>query len=140
MKQNILYCAIFLSIFLISCINYQPSAAEVNENPRYYSNVNIIVISRIFDTIYIDGFHNISTGFGFDESISLKGANNPRLLGLFLIYNDTNLLEEEKHGGWLHTTIQISNFSGWIKNQHNNFHLIMFGECEQVKLTTYRER
>jgi hypothetical protein len=138
MKQKILYSAIFLCIFLISCINSQPSSAEVNENPRYYYNVNIIVISRVFDTICIDGFYNISTKFGFDESISLEGANNPRFLGLFLIYNDTNLLEEEKHGGWIHTSIEISNFSGWIKNQHNNFHLMMFGECERVKLITYR--
>ena len=138
MKHNILYSSIFVVILLISCINFQLSLADANENPRYHYDVNIILISRVFDTISINGFHNTGVGFGFDDSISLKEANNPRIFGVLLIYNDTQILEKNYHGGWIHTHIEISNFSGWITNQQNNLHLMMFGECEIVKLTTYR--
>ncbi len=138
MKQNIFYSAIFVSILLISNFYYLPSLAQANENPRYHYNANIILISRVFDSIHINGYHNNHTGFGFDDLISLKQANNSRIIGLLLIYNDTLILEKELHGGWIHTLIDITNFSGWIKNQHNNLHVMMFGECEIIKLTTYR--
>ena len=138
MKQNLLYSQIIVIILLISCTYYQPSIAEEIENPRYHYHTKIILISRVFESITINGYHNNSTGFGFDESITLKEANNPRIIGLLLIFNDTQILEKNYHGGWIHTHIEITNFSGFIKNQQNILHVCIFGECEIIKLTAGR--
>jgi hypothetical protein len=92
----------------------------------------------MFDTIEIDGYHDLNEGFGFDDSILLKRAVRIRLFGLLIIYNNSEILEKNNHGGWIHTNIEMTRYSGWMVNQHNNKHLIMIGECDIIKITTGR--
>ena len=109
-----------------------------NENPRYHYDVKIILISKVFDTIEIDGYHNLNEGLGYDKNIQLKGANWLRLIGLLLIYNESEVLEKNNNGGWIHTNIEITGYSDWMVNQHDNKHVIMIDNCGIIKLTTVR--
>ena len=111
---------------------------NINENPRYHYDVKIILISRVFESIEIDGYHNEYEGLGYDENIKLKEANRLCYFGLLLIYNGSETLELNKVGGWIHTNIEITGYSGWMVNQHNNNHVILIGDCDIVKLTTVR--
>ena len=100
--------------------------------------MKIILISRVFESIEIDGYHNEYEGLGYDENIKLKEANRLCYFGLLLIYNGSETLELNKVGGWIHTNIEITGYSGWMTNQHNNNHVILIGDCDIVKLTTGR--
>jgi hypothetical protein len=100
--------------------------------------VKIILISRVFGSIEIDGYHNSNEGLGYDENIKLENANWIRLFGYLLIYDESEVLEKNNHGGWIHTNIEITGYSGWMVNQHDNKHILMIGDCEIVKLTTGR--
>lgn len=125
-----------LCLLVLSCLSFQPITA--NENPRYHYDVKIILISRVFGSIQIDGYHNSNEGLGYDENIKLEDANWIRLVGLLLIYNESDVLEQNNMGGWIHTNIEISGYSGWMKNQFDNNHLFMIGDCDIIKLTTGR--
>jgi hypothetical protein len=136
MNKSILVGGSIACLFLICCLNFQPITA--NENPRYYYNVKIILISRVYNSIKVEGYHNSNEGLGYDENIKLYDSNWIRLFGLLIIYNESDVLEQSNIGGWLHTKIEILNYSGWMKNQFDNKHLIMIGDCDTVILTTYR--
>jgi len=118
-----------LCLLLLLCLGYQPIIADGNENPRYHYDVKIILISRVFESIEIDGYHNLNEGLGYDENIKLKEANRLCYFGLLLIYNGSETLELNKVGGWIHTNIEITGYSGWMVN---------IGDCDIVKLTTGR--
>ena len=138
MKKSMLIGGSIFCMLLICCISYQPVLADDNDNPRYHYDVKIVLISKVFDTITIDGFHNQHEGWGYDNSIELEEANWIRLFGFLQIYNDSMTLEKNYHGGWIHTNIEITGFSGWMMNQHSNPHVIMIGTCDIVKLTAGR--
>lgn len=123
-------------LLLFCCLSFQPITAY--ENPRYHYDVKIILISRVFGSIEIDGYHNSNEGLGYDENIRLEDANWIRLFGYLLIYNDSDVLEQNNMGGWIHTNIEISGYSGWMMNQFNKNYLIMIGDCDIIKLTTGR--
>ena len=127
-----------LCMFLICCISCQPIFANVNENPRYHYDVKIILISKVFDSIIIDGFHDELEGWGYDDTIKLEEANLMRLFGYLQIFNDSMVLEKNHMGGWINTNIEITGFSGFMKNQHSLPHLFIIGHCNIVKITTFR--
>lgn len=127
-----------LCLLLLCDLYYQPLIADEYENPRYHYDVKIILISRVFDSIEIDGYHNEYGGLGYDENIKFEDANWIRLFGFLLIYDDSEVLEQNNQGGWIHTNIEITGYSGWMLNQHNNNHVILIGDCDIVKLTTGR--
>ena len=137
MKISILFRGGIICLLLLCCLNYQPVIAD-NENPRYHYDVKIMLISRIFESIEIDGYHDEFEGYGNDDLIDLKEANRICIVGFLLIYNDSGVLEQNYHGGWIHTNIEITGFLGWMINQHNNNHVLMIGNCDIVKLTTGR--
>ncbi|MFE3845531.1 hypothetical protein ACFL1L_01550 [Thermoplasmatota archaeon] len=138
MRKSMLVIGGILCLLLLCSLSCQPAIAYGNENPRYHYDVKIILVSRVFDNIEIDGFHNSDEGLGYDNTIKLDEANWIRLFGLLLIYNESDVLEQNNHGGWIHTNIEITGYSGWMLNQYNNNHVVMIGDCEIVKLTTGR--
>ena len=131
-----LFIGIILCLSLLCDLSHQPLQAY--ENPRYHYDVKIILISKLFDSIVINGFHNEHIGWGHDDLIKLEEANRIRIFGYLQIFNDSMVLEHNNHGGWIHTNIEITGYSGWMTNQHDNKHIIMIGECETVMLTTGR--
>ena len=138
MKKSMQIGGSILCLLLLFILSYQPLYAYENENPRYHHNVKIVLISRVFNTIETDGFHNKYNGLGFDENIILKDSNRIRLMGFLLIYNESMVLEKNNHGGWIHTKIEINGYTGWMKNQNSNYHLKMFGLCDEIIITSYR--
>jgi hypothetical protein len=108
------------------------------ENPRSYYDVQIIMISRMYDSIEIDGYHSLNQGFGFDDKITFSDSNKICLFGLFIISNETETLEYNTGGGWIHSKIEIFDYNGWMVCQHKGFHLLMFGISEMITITTYR--
>ena len=138
MRKSILFGGSIICLLLLCFLSYQPLIADEDENPRYHYDVKIILISRVFDSIEIDGYHNEYEGLGYDDIIKLKNANRLYLFGLLLIYDESKVLEHSNRGGWIHTNIEITGYSGWIVNQHNNNHVVMIGDCDIVKLTTGR--
>lgn len=127
-----------LCMFLIFSISCQPIIADVNENPRYHYNVKIILISKVFDSIVIDGFHDENEGWGYDDTIELEEANWIRLFGYLQIFNDSMVLEKNYMGGWINTNIEITGFSGFMMNQYTNHHVLIVGDCDIVKITVGR--
>jgi len=136
MNKSMLVVGSIVCLFLICSFSFQPAIAY--ENPRYHYDVKIILISRVFGSIEIDGYHNSNEGLGYDENIKLEDANWIRLFGYLLIYNESDVLEQNNMGGWIHTNIEISGYSGWMINQFDNNHLMMIGNCDIIKLTTGR--
>lgn len=138
MRKSMLFVGSILCLLLLCCLSYQPAIAYENENPRYHYNVKIIMITKLFDSILINGFHDEHIGWGYDELIKLEEANKLRIFGYLQIFNDSTVLEYNNHGGWIHTNIEITGFTGFMMNQNTNFHVMIVGECEMVKLTTGR--
>ena len=59
LRENVFYSMKTLStksLFLICSFSFQSVIAY--ENPRYHYDVKIILISRVFGSIEIDGYHN----------------------------------------------------------------------------------
>jgi hypothetical protein len=125
-------------IIIISNNVLSYSTSTYYDNPRSYYDVKIIMISRMYDSINIDGFHSLNEGLGYDDEIILQDSNKIRLFGLFIVYNETTTFENNKAGGWIHSKIEIFNYNGWMIGQNENQHLIMIGDCEIVKITSYR--
>lgn len=138
MKKRLLIGGSIFLLLLMNSLCFQPSQADENENPRYHHDVKLIIISRVFDSIEINGFHDENNGIGFDELIQLEEANSPRLFGFLKIYNDSIVFEQNYHGGWIHTNIEINGFSGFMINQHTKKHVIIIGTCDLVSLTSGR--
>ena len=128
----------FLCLLLFFVLSYHPLIADENENPRYHHNVKIILISRVFNAIEIDGYHSNNVGLGYDKNIILIDSNRIHLIGFLLIYNESVVLEQNNHGGWIHSKIEINGYTGWMKNQNSNHHLKMFGLCDEIIITSYR--
>jgi len=105
---------------------------------KYYYDVNILMISKLYESIEIDGFHQSNSGKGHDKKITLQDANKILTLGIAIIWNDTEIKEWAFNGGWWHTKVEIFNYYGWIVCQSELYRMKMFGDCEKIKITVYR--
>ena len=138
-KKILVSCAIAFIVLLIFSNNALCFTISTNDqNPRSYEDVKIVMISRMYSSVEIDGHHNSNQGFGYDDKITLQDSNMIRLFGLFIIYNETGRLEYSNSGGWIHSKIEIFGYDGYMTGQHDNRHLLMFGSCEMVTITSYR--
>ena len=115
----------------------QPLVADDTNDTRTYEDVNIILISRMFLDMHINGFHNENEGLGYDEYVELKDANRLSLFGLILIYDDSRILEQWERGGSIHMNIKITGYGGWMFNQETNKHWIMFGTCDVLDVWSH---
>ena len=132
------YTILFIFLSVISSIVAGFSIDSTDENPRSYNDVKIFIISRMYDYIGINGYHNLNKGYGYDDSITLKDSNRIRLFGLLIIYNETGLIEFNHGGGWIHSRIEIFGYDGWMAGQNTGYHVIMFGDCETINIISYR--
>ena len=107
-------------------------------NPKVYYDVRILLKSNVFEVTGIDGFHSSDSGIGYDDSITLFGSHIS-LFGIFVIWNTSEIKELNMHGGWINTKLEIFGYNGWMKGQYKLTSLKMFGQCDQIKITTYRD-
>ena len=107
-------------------------------NPKIYNDVKILMISRMYDSIEIDGFHNYNYGNGHDDNIALRDSNRIYIIGILVIWDDSEIKEFNLLGGWVHTRIEIFDYDGWMSGQDTLSHLKMFGNCKTIKITVYR--
>lgn len=138
MKMVGKYAIVFIFFTMISTDALGYSIDISDENPRSYNDVKIFIISRMYDSIGIDGYHSLNNGHGYDDIIILQDSNRIRLFGLLVIYNDTGTIEFNHGGGWINSKIEIFDYDGWMAGQDTNYHVIMFGECETITITSYR--
>ena len=108
-----------------------------NTNPRTYYRVHLLMISNMYESILIDGYHHANEGNGQDSTVTLQQSNRFHL-GLFVLWNESTLIDGNHFGGWIHTKIDITDFNGWISDQNSRQHLKMLGYCGNVTITTYR--
>lgn len=106
-------------------------------NPRTYYGVHLLMISNMYESILIDGYHHANEGNGQDSTVTLQQSNRFHL-GLFVLWNESTLIDGNHFGGWIHTKIDITDFNGWISDQNSRQHLKMLGYCGNVTITTYR--
>ena len=138
-KKILFKYAIWLIVLLMFSSNVLCySINSDDQNPRSYKDVKIIMISRMYDSVEIEGYHSLNEGSGYDDKIILQESNKIRLFGLFIIYNETGTLEYSNAGGWIHSKIEIFGYDGYMSGQHNNHHVLMFGDCEMVTIISYR--
>ena len=107
-------------------------------NPKVYYDVRILLKSNVFEVTEINGFHSSDSGIGYDDSITLFGSHIS-LFGIFVIWNTSEIKELNMHGGWINTKLEIFGYNGWMKGQYKLTSLKMFGQCDQIKITTYRD-
>ena len=108
-----------------------------NANPRTYYRVHLLMISNMYESILIDGYHDANEGNGQDSTVTLQQSNRFHL-GLFVLWNESTLIDGNHFGGWIHTKIDITDFNGWISDQNSRQPLKMLGYCGNVTITTYR--
>jgi len=112
-----------------------------NQNQRYevfYYNVDIFMISKLYESIEIDGFHETNSGKGHDEKITLEDANKFLTLGILIIWDDKDTKEFVFNGGWIHTKLEIFDYDGWMSGQSESIRLKMLGHCDKIIKTVYR--
>lgn len=107
-------------------------------NPKIYNDVKILMISRMYESIEIDGFHNYNYGNGHDDNIALRDSNRIYIIGILVIWDDSEIKEFSLRGGWVHTKIEIFDYDGWMSGQDTLSHLRMFGNCKTIEITVYR--
>ena len=120
-----------------STIGRQDRDLFENTNPRTYYGVHILMISKMYESILIDGYHHANEGNGHDTSVILQQSNR-FCLGMFLLWNESTLIEGNCLGGWIHSKINITEFNGWMRDQDSRQHLKMIGYCGNVTITSYR--
>jgi hypothetical protein len=117
----------------------QISTAGSNKGTTiYYYDVHILMISKLYETIEIDGFHHSSFGEGHDDKITLQDANKIFTFGIAIIWNDSEIQDWAFNGGWVHTKLEIFNYYGWISCQNGISRMKMYGDCKLIKKTIYR--
>ena len=109
----------------------------LTNNPKIYYDVKILLRSTVFEVSEINGFHGSNSGYGYDDSITLFGSF-VSLFGILAIWNKSEIKELNFHGGWLNTKLEIFGYNGWMRGQYKLTSLKMFGQCDQIKITTYR--
>ena len=142
MKKKII---IFVTSLLICLILVMPHIIgdniiqnNTNSNPRIYTDVHFMLVTNMYESIEIDGYHNLEDGYGYDDNIILQDSNMPRLFGILLIHNESDILESNRFGGWIHSKIEIIDYNGWMTDQNSNQHLKMLGFCDKILITSYR--
>jgi hypothetical protein len=103
-----------------------------------YEDVNILMISKLYQTIIINGDHNSSSGKGHDSKITFQNANALYTIGILIIWDDEGIIDWVSNGGWIHTKLVIFNYDGWMSGQFGNFRLKLIGHCELINKTVYR--
>ena len=104
-----------------------------NQNQRYeifYYDVNIFMISKLYQSIEIHGFHETNSGKGHDDKITLQDANKILTLGMLVIWDNSGTKEFVFNGGWINTKLEIFDYDGWMSGQNTSFRLKMFGHSE----------
>jgi len=154
MNKNRLWILVLLILLItphtITGFSSEDEATEssINEmlyplNPRYYYDVKILMMSRMYESIEIDGFHNYNYGNGHDDNIALRDSNRIYTIGILIIWDDSEIKEFSLHGGWVHTRIEIFDYDGWMSGQDkttilNMIPLKIYGHCDEIKITAYR--
>ena len=128
--------AIYSSEFTIS--QPLPKDNSYTTTYKYYYDVKILMISKLYESIETDGFHHSNSGMGHDDKITLQDANRFLTLGIAIIWDDSGIKEWAFNGGWWHTKLEIFNYYGWISCQNEKYRMKMFGDCERIKKTVYR--
>ena len=132
---SIVICLILLSPQMLGGKNIPNNTIS---DPRIYSDVHFILITNVYASIEIDGYHNLKEGYGNDDIITLQESNKIRLFGALIIHNGSDILESNRVGGWIHSKIEVINYHGWMADQNSNQHLKMLGFCNEIIITTYR--
>lgn len=132
------YAICFIVLLMISSNVLCYPINSNDQNSRSYDHVKIVMISRMYDSVVIEGYHSLNEGFGYDDEIIFQESNSIRLFGLFILYNETGTLEYSNAGGWIHSKIEIFGYEGYMFGQNNNHHVLIFGDCETVNITSYR--
>ena len=142
MKKKIIICITSLIVCLIlatpQMIGKNIAQNRTCSNPRSYTDVHFLLISKVYSSIEITGDHSINEGYGYDNTITLQESDSIRLVGVLLIHNGQDILESNRVGGWIHTKIEVINYNGWMVDQNSNQHLKMLGFCNEIIITTYR--
>jgi hypothetical protein len=115
----------------------ETSCLPPDTNPRTYHGVKILLISNMYESILIDGYHNTNQGNGNDTTVTLQQSNKFHL-GIFLLWNESTLFVKNILGGWIHSRIEIVDYNGWMSDQYSRQHLKMFGYCGNVTIISYR--
>lgn len=103
-----------------------------------YYDVSIFMISKLYESIEIDGFHEAQSGKGHDEKITLEDANKILTLGILIIWDGSEIIERVFNGGWIHTKLEIFDYEGWMSGQNEFIRVKMFGHCGKIIKTVYR--
>jgi hypothetical protein len=149
-NRKVFYCAIIILIsFIISplSVGYAIPSAEIGllgngqQNLRteeIYYDVNIFMISKLYESIEINGFHETHNGKGHDDKITLRDANKFFTIGILIIWDDSDTKEFVFNGGWINTKLEIFDYDGWMSGQNTLFRLKMLGHSEKIIKTIYR--
>ena len=142
MKKKKIICITSLIVCLILAMPHLTGGNIVqnntSSNPRIYTDVHFILITNVYASIEIDGYHSIKEGYGNDDIITFQESNRIRYFGVLIIHNGSDILESNRVGGWIHTKIEVINYNGWMVDQNSNQHLKMLGFCEEIIITSYR--
>jgi len=107
------------------------------ETSREYSDVTFLLISRGYSVIDINGSHDVKSGQGHDDKITLHGHR----LGFHLFIIETS--SQKIHERCIYTKVELSNYDGWMFGQNqitllDKTPLKLYGHCEKIKITVYR--
>ena len=141
-------CAILLIIGVIpaiTCYTISPnnnlSSVDTSPQPvtyQLYNDVNILMISKLYESINIEGVHDSQSGQGYDEKITFEEANNLFTIGIAIIWDKNEIHKWGFNGGWIHTKLEIFEYNGWMSGHHQSPRVKLIGHCEMINITVYR--
>ena len=142
------FTILLLSSVHITCaISYEETLVQSKQtkemlnplNPRYFYDVDVLVISRQFDITELNGFHETQKGNGIDAKITLFGEHlSP--INFFIIWDNSVIVHS---GGGINVKIELFNYDGWMFGHTSTTILLkiplkMYGHSDEVKVTIYR--
>ena len=151
MKRNIFIftvCAILLGIGLTPTNTCETILTEKNLQPsdrnlqmatyNLYYDVNVLMVSKLYESVEIEGDHSSESGLGFDQKITMEEANKLFTIGIAIIWDTSDIHKWGLNGGWIHTKVEIYNYTGWISGHLQTSRVKLIGHCEMINITIYR--
>jgi hypothetical protein len=107
------------------------------ETSRYYYDATLLLISRGYSIIDINGSHEVKSGQGHDDKVTLHGHR----LGFHLFIIETS--SQKIHEACIYSKVELFNYDGWMFGHDqltllNKIPLKLYGHCEKIKITVYR--